>query len=104
MRPDDLNHDANGLGATNDRDAANVMRWAAVQAHEPARPTWRCAACDEEWPCRRRRALLRAESGGSKLHLALLLARYYAEATQERPDIAPAVFHVRFLGWFNDTA
>jgi hypothetical protein len=68
--------------------------------HEPARPAWRCGTCDEQWPCRRRRALLRAECGGSKIHLALALAPYYAAATLERPDVTPAVFHVRFLGGF----
>jgi hypothetical protein len=67
--------------------------------HEPARPSWCCRVCDEEWPCRRRRASLRAEAQGSRIHLALLMAGYYRQAMQDRPDLTPVVLYARFLGW-----
>jgi hypothetical protein len=46
--------------------------------------------------------MLRADCGGSRVHLALLLASYFADAVTERPDITPAAFHARFLGWLQD--
>jgi hypothetical protein len=67
--------------------------------HEPARPSWCCVVCDEEWPCRRRRTMLRTQSQGSRIHLAVLMAGYYHDAIQDRPDLAPVMLHARFLGW-----
>lgn len=68
--------------------------------HQPYRPSWRCAACHEEWPCRRRRDELIVECGGSRVALALYMARYFSDAVDDHPATPASVLYVRFLGWF----
>jgi len=70
-----------------------------MNLHEPVRPAWRCAACDEEWPCWRRRRELTLACQGSRVTLALMLAEYFSEAAADRPDIPASVLYLRFLGW-----
>jgi hypothetical protein len=70
-----------------------------MNPHEPRRPAWICAACDEAWPCRRRRAQLIGAAEGSRVGLALILADYFLQATEDRPDLSPSVLYSRFLGW-----
>jgi hypothetical protein len=70
-----------------------------MNPHEPTRPAWTCAVCDEEWPCRKRRTQLVAAVGASRLGLALILADQFIQATEDRPDLAPSVLYTRFLGW-----
>jgi len=69
-------------------------------AHQPRRPSWRCAACEDEWPCVRRRDELVVECGGSRVMLALYMARFFGDAVDDHPDIPASVLYVRFLGWF----
>ena len=70
-----------------------------MNPHEPTRPAWICAVCDEEWPCRRKRTELVIVTEGSRVGLALILADYFLQATEDRPDLAPSVLYTRFLGW-----
>ena len=70
-----------------------------MNLHEPVRPTWWCAACDEEWPCRHRRTQLSRECEGSRVTLALMLAQYFGEAAADLPNIPASVLYLRFLGW-----
>jgi hypothetical protein len=67
--------------------------------HEPRRPSWRCVACHDEWPCSSRRQELRAEAGGSQLELALLMARYFGEAVNDHPTAMVDLLYARFFGW-----
>ena len=70
--------------------------------HQPRRPGWRCAACQDEWPCARRRAELRAEFEGERVRLALHMAGYLGEAALDHPDAAESLLYDRFLGWCRD--
>lgn len=69
--------------------------------HRPARPTWRCVACHEDWPCARRREDLTAEFAGRRLALALYMSGYLADALDDHPDAVESVLYLRFLGWFH---
>lgn len=69
--------------------------------HRPARPTWRCVACREDWPCARRREELTAEFAGRRLSLSLYMSRYLADALDDHPDAVESVLYLRFLGWFH---
>ena len=78
-----------------DRDlAAHTM-----SLHEPSRPSWRCAACQDEWPCGSRRRELLCEFGPSKVRLALHMAPYFEEAVGDSPRTPISVLYGRFLGW-----
>ena len=70
-----------------------------MNPHEPVRPAWWCATCDEAWPCQRRREQLIIACEGSRLRLALILAEYFCQATEDRPDLSPSTLYSRFLGW-----
>lgn len=71
-----------------------------MSRHEPIRPAWRCAACDDDWPCARRRAELVVECHGSRVMVALVMARYFSAAVEDCPTTPAAVLYLRFLGWF----
>ena len=70
-----------------------------TSTHEPGRPSWRCLACGADWPCPTRRAELVADSGGSRVALALRMARYFSEAVDDRPDVSVEVLYDRLLAW-----
>ena len=67
--------------------------------HEPSRPSWRCAGCGHEWPCRLRRDELLAETTGSAVPLALFMACYFEDAVRDHPTILIGTLYVRFFGW-----
>lgn len=66
-------------------------------AHQPARPSWDCRACDRPWPCDPARERL------SRLYTRTMLAIYtqqqMALAIQDMPTVAPAELYERFLSW-----
>jgi hypothetical protein len=66
--------------------------------HQPQRPSWRCVACGDEWPCPSRRAELAAEGTG-QVELALLMARYFQEAVEDHPIVLASALYTRFFGW-----
>lgn len=67
--------------------------------HWPVKPSWRCALCDEPWPCGPGRAQIIAETGGARVDLALYMAIGMIEAARAEPMIPPADLYRRFLGW-----
>ncbi len=77
-----------------------TVREATTVGHQPRRPGWSCRACGQEWPCPSWRAdrLAEAEAIGSHVELALLMARYFAEAADDRPEPASELYQ-RFFGW-----
>ena len=68
-------------------------------SHEPSRPSWRCAACGHDWPCRSRREELLGENTGGVVPLALLMASYYEQAVRDHPSVMASTLYARFLGW-----
>ncbi len=40
------------------------------------------------------------ECGGSRVALALYMARYFSDAVDDHPATPASVLYVRFLGWF----
>jgi hypothetical protein len=68
--------------------------------HQPLRPSWRCAFCGDEWPCRRRRDELTAECGQSRVRLAFYMAAFFSDALDDHPQVTPRDLYQRFLGWF----
>lgn len=73
-----------------------------VSAHQPVRPSWRCSACADAWPCSRRRDEMLVEYDGSRVLLALYLSRFFGEALEDHPESSAADLYLRFLGWFRD--
>ena len=70
-----------------------------MTGHEPSRPSWRCAACGHDWPCPRRREELLADTAGSVVSLAVLMANYFEAAVQDHPTVLISTLYVRFFGW-----
>ena len=67
--------------------------------HRPIRPSWTCVHCGDEWPCAPRRDELIDEAYGSRVHLALLMVRYFTDALDDHPDTPPGQLYTRFVGW-----
>jgi len=72
----------------------------SVSRHQPVRPSWRCLACGDDWPCRRRRTELTLECGRDKVRLALYMAGFFSDALDDSPQASPQDLYRRFLGWF----
>jgi hypothetical protein len=70
-----------------------------ISRHQPSRPTWRCAGCGDDWPCRWRREELLTETTGSPVQLALLMAGYFRDAVSDHPTVLVSTLYVRFFGW-----
>lgn len=73
-----------------------------MSQHQPVRPSWRCAWCAEAWPCQSRRFEMMNEFDGSRLLLALYMARYFGEALDDHPNVSATELYARFLGWCRD--
>jgi hypothetical protein len=70
-----------------------------MTTHIPARPSWACRACGQEWPCHTRRQQLLAEFDRSTVSLALYLSGCHVEALRDLPNEPAAALHLRFVGW-----
>jgi hypothetical protein len=60
-----------------------------LSLHQPVRPIWQYAACDDEWPCARRKDELYLECDSSIVALSLLMSQYYADAAADSPTRPP---------------
>lgn len=69
-----------------------------MDEHQPQRPSWLCAACQQEWPCvPARNALLAAHGPGATL--CLRMAGRLIDATADNLAGQSGELHQRFLGW-----
>ncbi|GIF03677.1 hypothetical protein [Actinoplanes siamensis] len=70
---------------------------AEPEEHLPARPSWNCRVCAQQWPCEPARGVL--ESGRSRMELAVLMWDYLEEAAKDMPQAAATELFNRFLRW-----
>jgi hypothetical protein len=73
-----------------------------MSTHIALRPSWRCAACGDPWPCPTRREQLLAEYGNSRVSLSLYLSSCLVEATQDLPHHQAGAHYQRFIGWLRE--
>ncbi|MBG0560162.1 hypothetical protein [Actinoplanes aureus] len=67
--------------------------------HVPDRPSWRCRACGDPWPCDPARERLAAEL--SRVDLAVLMWDHLEEAARDMPKAPASELFDRFLRWTN---
>jgi hypothetical protein len=66
--------------------------------HQPARPTWDCSACGQEWPCDRAREELVQQTGGGT-PLAIAAWGYLDDWVRDRGEGPFLEAFERFLHW-----
>lgn len=66
-------------------------------AHDPARPSWKCRACERPWPCDPARDRLSREF--TRTRLALYAQAQMELAIGDMPSASPAELYERFLLW-----
>ena len=71
----------------------------SLSPHQPVRPGWHCAACNDEWPCARRKDELYLECDGLIVALSLLMSQYYADAAADSPNTRAHLLWLRFVAW-----
>jgi hypothetical protein len=70
-------------------------------AHEPLRPSWKCAADGADWPCvEAREHMLTA---WTPVPRALTMATYFTQACEDLSTAPAGEIHRRFLGWIRST-
>jgi hypothetical protein len=67
--------------------------------HLPARPSWGCLTCYQEWPCDPARERLAADHRHDRLTLLILMWLYLDDFANERSSAQLAEAHERFVGW-----
>nr|WP_091193146.1 hypothetical protein [Micromonospora narathiwatensis] len=75
-----------------------------MTSHGPVMPIWSCGGCGLPWPCPVRKRELRAAYSDAPVSLALYLASYLVQATEDMPWAPAGVLHRRFLGWTREAA
>ncbi|PZG22313.1 flavin reductase [Micromonospora craterilacus] len=74
-----------------------------LEAHLPARPSWRCQACGAAWPCSPAKLRLLAEYKDDKPALMVYLVTLREEAAEQLAELdsgtPPADLHKRFTDW-----
>ncbi|GAB3853778.1 hypothetical protein GCM10029963_45620 [Micromonospora andamanensis] len=74
-----------------------------LDAHIPARPSWRCHACGALWPCSPAKLRLLAEYKGNMPSLMVYLVTLREEAAEDLAELdsgeRPANMHTRFTAW-----
>ncbi|RZU50139.1 hypothetical protein EV385_1904 [Krasilnikovia cinnamomea] len=69
--------------------------------HVAARPSWRCAECEDPWPCADARINLAEQHHGCPTSLTLYLASCMYDALEDLTENPGPVrdLYDRFLGW-----
>jgi hypothetical protein len=67
--------------------------------HFPVRPSWRCAACSEPWPCEPKRRELLAEYDQARAALGIAMAGWFSDALVDLHHEPSGQVYLRFLGW-----
>ena len=65
--------------------------------HEPKRPSWKCHACGEEWPCPPARERFLATVGIRDL--AVMMGQMLHDALEDLPGTGPGELYDRFIVW-----
>jgi hypothetical protein len=72
-------------------------RGAAALEHTWQRPSWRCRACGQQWPCAPARASL--TDGADRVSLAMYMWGNLDQAVNDLPRRSPEELFHQFVGW-----
>jgi hypothetical protein len=75
----------------------NLMSRAEERPHQPVRPSWRCIACHQPWPCVPARRDLLLDLGW--LRLAIYCGTLLQAAASDLTQATPAELWPRFVEW-----
>lgn len=68
------------------------------EVHACAKPTWRCTACQQRWPCPEARQALADQFGTDRVGLSMYMGEMLAPAARDNP-VPPGELWERFIGW-----
>ncbi len=72
-----------------------------IAYHLPARPTWTCVVCGDDYPCATRRAQLLEDFRDASIQFALFMNIDFVDAAADLPDVSTEELRARFF-WFRD--
>lgn len=68
--------------------------------HMPERPSWKCAACGQPWPCRDAKAHFSKQYANDRVGLSFYMGMVWQFADQEiGATLSPEDLYDRFVTW-----